>query len=411
MKKNVCKVLIIKLLIIIFLFPIDIEAQIYGCTDPQSTNFNPSATINDGSCTYNTVSITPTVSNNLSITVNETSGLVFWNNQFWTHNDNLDENLYALNPIDGTISQSYSLGITNIDWEEISQDNDFIYIGDFGNNANGNRTDLKILKISKSSILANAPVIETINFSYSNQSDFNATGGNNTNFDCEAFIVTSDKIYLFTKQWTNHQTSLYSLDKTAGTQSALLLGTFNVQGLITGATYREADRIIALCGYDISLQPFVYLLYDFNAPNFFGGNKRKISINLPFHQVEGIASSTGTSFYITNEYFANPPFVNSPQRLHFLDFNSFLGTYLKTNEYNVDSKILIYPNPTSDLIYLEIPSNLIGVNYLIVDMHGRTILSGVTQSEKTTIDITKLSSGSYIIFLDQINMPLKIIKN
>lgn len=411
MTKITPKTLLINLLMFISLFPSVLEAQVYGCTDSQATNFNPSATNNDGSCVYNATSVTPTSSNNLAANLNESSGLTFWNSQFWTHNDNLDANIYSLNPIDGTIMQSYPLGVTNIDWEEISQDNDYVYIGDFGNNGNGNRTDLKILKISKSSILANSPVIETINFSYSNQSDFTPTGGNNTNFDCEAFIVASDKIYLFTKQWISNQTSLYSLDKTPGTHSAILQGTLNVQGLITGATYRESDRIIALCGYDSTLQPFSYLLYDFIAPNFFDGNKRKIGINLPFHQVEGIANNGSNIFYITNENFINPPFINSPQKLHSLDFDPFLNTYLSIDEYEVNYKFLIYPNPTSISITVEIPNSLIGEDYLILDTQGRTILSGTLQLDKSTIDVEKLPTGLYFIQITQMNNPLKFIKN
>ena len=38
--------------------------------------------------------------------------------------------------------------IKNTDWEEISQDKDFIYIGDIGNNS-GNRDDLKIYRAGK----------------------------------------------------------------------------------------------------------------------------------------------------------------------------------------------------------------------------------------------------------------------
>jgi len=81
------------------------------------------------------------------------------------------------------------------------QDKDYLYVGDFGNNLNGNRTDLKILRIRKNSVLVNPLKIDTINFSYSNQTNFTPTGTNNTDFDCEAFIVASDSIYLFTKQW------------------------------------------------------------------------------------------------------------------------------------------------------------------------------------------------------------------
>lgn len=307
------------------------EAQVYGCTDPLANNYNAAATVNNGSCTYNSTSVSPTASFNLAAALDETSGLIRWNNQIWTHNDSQDINLYALDTLNGSIVQTQPLnGVVNTDWEEISQDDEYLYIGDFGNNGNGNRTDLKILKISKSSVLAGSPVVETINFSYSNQVNFNPTGGNNTDFDCEAFIVSADSIFLFTKQWVSNQTSVYSLAKTPGTHIANLKTTYNVQGLITGATSFIEENLIVLSGYSTSLQPFVYLLYDYTGNNFFSGNKRKIGLNLAFHQVEGIATNNGLKYYISNEAFNQFPF-NVPQKLHTLNLSAYLQNYLTTN--------------------------------------------------------------------------------
>jgi len=76
-------------------------AQIHGCTDPLATNYNPSATINDGSCIYDAASVTPFSSYILNSNLSETSGLIRWNNQIWTHNDNEDINIYALDTING----------------------------------------------------------------------------------------------------------------------------------------------------------------------------------------------------------------------------------------------------------------------------------------------------------------------
>jgi hypothetical protein len=311
-------------------------AQVYGCTDPLANNYNPAATVNIGSCTYNSVSVSPTASFNLGAALDETSGLIRWNNQVWTHNDSQDINLYALDTLNGSIVQTQPLnGVVNTDWEEISQDADYLYVGDFGNNGNGNRTDLKILKISKSSVLAGSPVIETINFSYSNQVNFNPAGGNNTDFDCEAFIVSVDSIFLFTKQWVSNQTSVYSLAKTPGIHIANLKATLNVQGLITGSTSFLEENLVVLSGYSSSLQPFVYLLYDYTGNSFFSGNKRKIGLNLSFHQVEGIATNNGLKYYISNELFNQFPF-NVPQKLHTLNLSAYLENYLTTNNLPAD---------------------------------------------------------------------------
>ncbi|TFG42324.1 MAG: T9SS C-terminal target domain-containing protein, partial [Bacteroidia bacterium] len=85
------------------------EAQKYGCTDRLAVNYDQSATINDGSCIYNPANIEPLASLNLEAALTETSGLIFWENQFWTHNDNLDINLYALDTIYGRIIQPYPM--------------------------------------------------------------------------------------------------------------------------------------------------------------------------------------------------------------------------------------------------------------------------------------------------------------
>jgi hypothetical protein len=278
------------------------HAQVAGCTDPKANNYNASASINNGSCTYNGANVSPSSSRPLPSALPESSGLIYWNNSLWTHNDDLDTKIYHLDTATAAIIQTDSLpNVINKDWEEISQDSQFIYIGDFGNNSSGNRTDLHILRIDKSSLHSNTPLIDTIWFSYADQTNFTPAAANQTDYDCEAFVVSSDSIYLFTKQWLNNRSSVYVLPKLPGTYSAQLRGTLNVQGLITGATYLESKRLIVLSGYSAVVQPFFYFLYDFTGHDFLSGNKRKIDINLPFNQVEGITTKNGLKYYVTNE--------------------------------------------------------------------------------------------------------------
>lgn len=303
-------------------------AQIWGCTDPLANNYNATATHNNGSCTYNATSLSAAQSSSISSTLYETSGLVWWNEKLWTHNDNTDLHLYGLDTT-GNINTTYDLANTaNYDWEEIAQDADYLYVGDIGNNGNGNRTDLHFLRIAKNSLSLPVQDIDTIYFSYADQIDFSPAGANNTNYDCEAFIVTADSLYLFTKQWVSNGTAIYALPKTAGTHVAQLRQTHNVQGLVTGATYLPTQRVVVLLGYSPILQPFCYLLYDFNGTNFFSGNRRKVSLNLPFHQTEGIATTNGLTYYVTNEYFST--FVTTPQKLHRFDLSGLLGNYIQS---------------------------------------------------------------------------------
>lgn len=303
--------------------------QITGCTDPLANNFDPSATINDGSCMYDPVAVSPQQTYALSDQIKGTSGLILWDGNLWTHNDNADTVIYGLDTATADIERTFALaGVENKDWEEISQDQEYIYIGDFGNNTNGNRTDLHILRIKKSALLAGDPDSDTIWFSYSDQTDFDPKEANQTDFDCEAMIVSDDSIYLFTKQWISAGTSVYRLPKTPGNHTARRKTTYNVQGLVTGATYLEPERLVVLCGYTGLLQPFLFLLYDFQGHDFFSGHKRRITVSLPFHQIEGIATHNGLRYYATNESFVMEPVANYPQKLHIFDLSLLLEEYM-----------------------------------------------------------------------------------
>lgn len=317
-----------KHLLFCFFFYIYSYSQITGCTDSSAKNFNSRATLNDGSCYYNKTKIKPLYSKKISDSLKETSGLVYFDNLLWTHNDDHDTTLYGLDTL-GKINKKIHLkNIKNQDWEEITQDSTFIYIGDFGNNATGNRTNLNILKIDKNTLFNENPIVENITFRYADQTNFSPTKPNQTQFDSEAFVVTKDSIYLFTKQWKTSKTSIYTLPNKSGNHIARLKNTFNTKGLLTGATYIESKKILAMCGYSKTGKAFIYLLYDFKDHDFISGNKRKINLGLSFHQIEGITTKDGIHYYITNEALIRKPILNIPQQIHYFDLSSVLNSYL-----------------------------------------------------------------------------------
>ena len=400
----------ILLLLILFAANYAIKAQT-GCTDPNASNYNINAIVNNGSCVYNDVIATVNSSIILNQNVLETSGLIDWNNFLYTHNDNTDTTIYKLNKISGAIVQSLPLNtVQNIDWEEISQDESYIYIGDFGNNATGNRTNLKIYKVRKSTI-ETVPEIETINFNYSNQTDFTTQTANQTDFDCEAFVVTANEILLFTKQWVSGNTTIYSLPKTSGTQTANYLTTINVAGLITGATLKEDSRLISLCGYDTVLQPFIYLIYDYIGTNFTIANKRKIAVPLPYHQIEAIATNNGLDYNLTNESLVQPPIFNIPQKLHQLSLAPYLSNYLNSLSLNsiqlTNENAILYPNPSENEINFS-KFDLTNNEYQITDFNGKIIRTGKIYNNK--ISTADLEKGIYLLKILNSKQAYKIIK-
>jgi hypothetical protein len=300
-----------------------------GCTDLLANNLDPAATENDGSCTYDDVWIRPRKSLTLSENLKGTSGLLSWEGSLWTHNDHGDSHLYSLDTSSAAIRELYLLeGVGNTDWEDMDQDSGFIYVGDFGNNASGNRDDLHILRINKDLLLSGRPDIDTIWFTYSDQHDLSPAGPNQTEFDCEALVVSSNGLYLFTKQWITGHTTVYSLPKKPGNQVAQKQSSFDIRGLVSGATFLESKQLLVLCGYSGIMQPFVYLMYDFPAFDFFSGNKRRVNISIPFLQVEGIASMDGLTYYLSNESYVREPLTRTPQQVHIIDLNPYLEKHL-----------------------------------------------------------------------------------
>ena len=388
-----------------------IFAQISGCTDPLAKNFDANATINDGSCLYKNKSIKPISTFLLDSCLPETSGLIQWNNLIWTFNDDTDTHIYGLDSL-GKIAQKVKLpNVINRDWEEISQDSTYIYVGDIGNNGTGKRKDLKILRVSKPTFLSGFPQIDTIWFTYSNQI-ISTNSPRKTDFDCEAFIVDNDSIYLFTKQWISTKTTVYSLPKTPGRYIANPIDSFDVNGLITGATYLKSNRLIILSGYSKQLKPFIYLLYDFKPGRFFTGNKRKVKVSLPFHQIEGVSTLDGLTLYCSNEHFSYKSIIKSPQELHVFNLSKLLESYvcssISSENTNTHELFKAKIQDSDGLLKITTPSCWANYTFQILNNKNKIKVSGKLNENETIININQLKHGHYIIKIKEV--PCAITK-
>jgi len=78
-------------------------------------------------------------------------------------------------------------------------------------------------------------------------------------------------------------------------------------------------------------------------------------------------------------------------------FNSARAEQVKIkNKGNTKAyqQISLYPNPTSDLLYVETPYEL---NYEIYDVLGNKIASGTANTGKNEINVSEFPVGMYII--------------
>lgn len=310
-----------------------VYGQISGCTDPQSVNYNPAATINDGSCTYSATSLSLTDKASLSAPLlNESSGLTFLDGKMWSFSDSGNPNdIYRVDSSSGAILQTVDVSnATNVDWEDMTSNDNYLFIGDFGNN-NGTRQDLKIYRINKTSLTSTATAVtaSVINFSYSDQTSFPSLPTNN-NFDCEAMIFLNDSIHLFSKNWVDKQTKHYVLPNIPGTHVAQYRETYNTGFLVTSASVQKYG-VIALIGYlrTGTFPVSMSMIYDYKNHLLFNGNKRKfdVSTQLVYGQVEGIEFSNTSTAFVTNELYTNGSTI--PAKLRTVNIGAYLpASYL-----------------------------------------------------------------------------------
>lgn len=78
---------------------------------------------------------------------------------------------------------------------------------------------------------------------------------------------------------------------------------------------------------------------------------------------------------------------------------------------NLSSNFTVYPNPSDNVLTISANSNLSGTQFFIADQTGRIVFNEKLTDGATQIDISKLSSGIYLInFEGQKNRTFKLIK-
>jgi hypothetical protein len=347
----------------------------------------------------------PVLITNLDDLVSETSGLLIYNNKVWTHNDSgCEPKLYQIDTITGAILYEKTiLNASNTDWEDICHDDNYAYIGDFGNN-NGTRNDLKIYRISLSDLdnnLLTSIEPDIIYFSYNPEIYPETNKDNDTDFDCEALIAKGDSLYLFSKNWINKKCYLYSLPKIPGSYITYRLDSLDTQGLVCGADYNSETNTVSLIGYvyGIPAPSFIYLLSDFENNDFFGGNNLRYELNMSGYQTESIVFRDINRLWITNENF-----LGHTQSLY--EINLFT---IGIKKKQVSTGCNIYPNPANDKIFVSTQVNE-KFRYSVTDSFGNCLIKTYKKqnfNEPVIIDISVLPAGIYFIELYGQNCIIK----
>jgi len=259
------------------------------------------------------------ISDQLSPKVNEQSGMVWHKNLFWVINDSdcLPE-LLAYN-MKGVLTKNIRINnASNKDWEDLAEDENYIYIGDFGNNR-GKRKDLRILRILKTDMNKTELAVDSITFTWADQKNF-ANRNMKHDFDCEAFFAYGDSLYFFSKNWANKKTRLYSMSKLPGDYQLKPIAEFDVDFMVTGADITADGKNVALVGYK-NYRTYMMLFTNIEGENFFAGNALRLDL-----ESLGSAQTEGVLFTDKNELYINTEETRQPQALYKVDWMKLLNT-------------------------------------------------------------------------------------
>jgi len=246
----------------------------------------------------------------LSANLSECSGLHMIDGSLLSIEDSGNDNaVFEIDTVTGEIVREVIIGNTeNIDWESITADESFLYIGDFGNN-NGSRQDLRIFRVPLDEYLDSdiTQSVEVISFNYADQTDF-TSNPLATNFDAEAFCSYGDSLILFSKNWLNGYSKVYKIPKAPGNHQITVTDSINAQGFVTGCDCNSDLEVIHLIGHNALLQPFVVRLSNFSPEWITDGliDRDGLSTDLgQSSQIEGVTSSYSSKLFVSSEQFFN----------------------------------------------------------------------------------------------------------
>lgn len=385
------------ILIVLISLPFSFLSQ-WGCTDPQATNYDANASMNDGSCIYSPTNYTLNLVNNLSDVLQENSGLIRVGDFLYTFNDSgSGAVIYELDTL-GLVLRTITIsGATNVDWEAITANATHVFIGDVGNN-NGNRHDLCLYRFLKSDLTLDTIQAEKLPFYWSDQTQFTSLPNAN-NYDCEAIVAETDSVTLYTKNWVDLNTRRYRLPSFwIDTLAAQLRDSFAVDGLITDACVDTVMNRSYLLGYKNNgsnfYTSFIWCLWDYQDHQVFSGNRRRIEVGnvLSLAQTEGIALKSTNKGYINSEKVTSV--ITIAPKLFEFDFSQFVEPIAAVNplEHLVPFQLITHAHEGyNELIVSK------AVKYCVLqDLQGRTI-----QLETTNKFITYLH-GYVLLTIDGI---------
>ena len=121
--------------------------------------------------------------------------------------------------------------------------------------------------------------------------------------------------------------------------------------------------------------------------------------------------SGGTSSYTLGQVFYTATTANNGSISEGVQQNFELFTLSNEQLMTVNLEALVYPNPSSDYVKLNITDNaLTDLSYILMNIQGKILSSAKISSSFTPISLYGLSVGTYVLKVSKENNVLKTFK-
>ena len=324
---------------------------------------------------------------NLPSSLAEISGMLSHKGGWLVHGDGgSPAALFAIDSL-GKITDTFFVNQNNTDWEELTENTQYYFIGDFGNN-NGTRKDLKIFMLNKDS-MSKTSKAGTIRFSYKDQSDFSSNTF--SDFDCEAMAAMGDSLWLFSKSKSTGICRVYTVAAAEGNYVLTHTDTLQIPFWATGAAIQKNQLLLLGYGpnWDLSLLPWVYTARITNG-RIEHKTGKSFMLNLPgSKQCEGICFAPDGRMYLSSELYRG-------------DSAALFELMLPTGSIKKKQKQKAVFNPNPVMAETAYQGDDGPVNYTLLNLNGVEIQRGRLEKNQK-LDMRNFKSGVYTIGLQSQN--------
>ena len=204
-------------------------------------------------------------------------------------------------------------------------------------------------------------------------------------------------------QWVLDEKDTYIINSTSGKIEELLYQSWD------GSSWQNEDKYTYILDASNNRVTETYSYYDTNSTSWILSNKEDYT-----YDTSKLMSSIHNPFndFYYNLGFEDFPYTNKVLEQLEREYNSgweisgrirysYSDSPLSTNEFNY-LDLSIYPNPTNDIINIKLNSYE-NISATIYDINGRLMLEQKLSSVVSTINISNLNTGVYLLKINTEN--------